>query len=302
MAEGSTLSPAAATAANHHVHEVVRRSGTSFLWGMRVLPKARREAMFAIYAFCREVDDIADGPDTPDEKLARLEEWRAEIALLYEGRPTRPTTRALAGPVADYDLPRDEFLAIIDGMEMDAREAMVAPGLEDFELYCRRVAGAVGMLSIHAFGAREAQAREIAVTLGEALQITNILRDLAEDGARGRLYLPRELLAAHGIGSHDPQAVLEHPGLAPASAELAARARARFRRTRELMASCDRRPLKPCVLMMQVYERVLARLEARGWNRPREPVRVSKAEKLWIALRYGLLGQRPRWAKGEVDA
>jgi phytoene synthase len=145
------------------------------------------------------------------------------------------------------------------------------------------------MLSIHAFGAQEPHAREIAVALGEALQITNILRDLAEDAARGRLYLPRELLDAHGVTTRDPQAVLDHPGLAPASAELAARARARFQRTRELIGSCDPRPLKPCILMMQVYERVLARLEARGWHRPREPVRVSKPEKLWIALRYGLL-------------
>ncbi len=290
MAESGTLTPEAATAAIHHVHEVVRRSGTSFLWGMRVLPKARREAMFAIYAFCREVDDVADGTDEPEAKLASLEAWRAEIARLYEGRPTRPTTRALAGPVAAYRLPRDEFLAVIDGMEMDARAAVVAPSLEDFALYCRRVAGAVGMLSIHAFGAEEPRAREIAVALGEALQITNILRDLAEDAAEGRLYLPRELLDAHGITTRDPQAVLDHPGLAPASAELAARARARFQRTRELIGSCDPRPLKPCLLMMQVYERILARLEARGWHRPREPVRVSKAEKLWIAFRYGLLG------------
>jgi phytoene synthase len=290
MAESSARTPPAATAAVHHVHEVVRRSGTSFLWGMRVLPPPRREAMFAIYAFCREVDDVADEPGEPGAKLARLEEWRAEIARLYEGRPTRPTTRALAGPVAAYGLPRDEFLAVIDGMEMDAREAMVAPSLEDFGLYCRRVAGAVGMLSIHAFGAQEPHAREIAVALGEALQITNILRDLAEDAARGRLYLPRELLEAHGIATRDPQAVLDHPGLAPASAELAARARARFQRTRELIGSCDPRPIKPCILMMQIYERVLARLEARGWHRPREAVRVSKVEKLWIALRYGLLG------------
>jgi phytoene synthase len=257
---------------------------------MRILPRPRREAMFAIYAFCREVDDVADEPGEPDAKLARLEDWRAEITRLYEGRPTRPTTRALAGPVAAYGLPRDEFLAVIDGMEMDAREVMVAPALADLELYCRRVAGAVGMLSIHAFGAEEPAAREIAVVLGEALQITNILRDLAEDAARGRLYLPREILDAHGVTTRDPRAVLDHPGLAPVSAELAARARARFQRTRELIASCDSRPLKPCILMMQVYERILARLEARGWHRPRVPVRVSKAEKLWIALRYGLLG------------
>jgi phytoene synthase len=290
MTGSGTLDTAVAAAASDHVQQVVRRSGSSFLWGIRILPRPRREAMFAIYAFCREVDDVADEPGEPDAKLAGLEDWRAEIARLYEGRPTRPTTRALAGPVAAYGLPRDEFLAVIDGMEMDAREAMVAPGLADLELYCRRVAGAVGMLSIHVFGAEEPEAREIAVVLGEALQITNVLRDLAEDAARGRLYLPRELLDAHGIETRDPQAVLGHPGLASASAELAEMARARFARTRALIAACAPRPLKPCILMMQVYERVLARLEARGWHRPRVPVRVSKAEKLWIALRYGLLG------------
>ncbi len=252
MAESSAPSPLTATAATHHVHQVVRGSGTSFLWGMRVLPKPRREAMFAIYAFCREVDDVADEPGAPEGKLARLEAWRAEIERLYEGRPTRPTTRALAGPIAAFDLPKEEFLAVIDGMEMDAREAMVGPSLEDFTLYCRRVAGAVGMLSIHAFGAREPQAREIAVALGEALQITNILRDLAEDADRGRLYVPRELLEAHGVMTRDPQAVLDHPGLVPASAELAARARARVERTREQKGSSDTAPHNPSQLNMPI--------------------------------------------------
>ena len=288
MTQGELLLSEAAEAATDHVNEVVRNSGTSFLWGMRILPKPRREAMFAIYAFCREVDDVADEDGDPTSKLLDLEEWRAEIARLYEGRPTLPTTQALTEPVKAYKLPKEEFLAVIDGMEMDAREAMVAPTMEDLELYCRRVAGAVGMLSIHAFGAREPAAREIAVVLGEALQITNILRDLAEDAERGRLYLPRELLTAAGIDTSDPLEVLRHPGLAQVCAKMTAMARARFKRTRELMAGCDPGPLKPCILMIQVYQRYLDRLERRGWDRTALPVRISKLEKLWIALRYGL--------------
>ncbi|MEM7224728.1 MAG: presqualene diphosphate synthase HpnD [Pseudomonadota bacterium] len=275
-------------AATRHVHHVVQRSGTSFLWGMRVLPKARREAMYAIYAFCREVDDVADEPGAEADKLAALEAWRGEIDRLYAGQPTRPTTRALVPAVAAYDLPKTEFLAIIDGMEMDAREAMVAPDLATFELYCRRVAGAVGMLSIRAFGAGEPAAEKLAVALGEALQITNILRDLAEDAERGRLYLPRELIEAEAIAWDQPAAVLDHPGLVAVSRALAERARQDFATSRSLMAQCDPRPLKPCRLMMAVYEKTLDRLERRGWDRPREEVRISKAEKLWIVLRHGL--------------
>lgn len=289
MAESASLSPAVAAEARDHVHEVVRRSGTSFLWGMRILPRARREAMFSIYAFCREVDDVADEAGTTEEKLAQLDWWRGEIARLYEGRPGHPVTRALAGPVAEFGLPRDEFLAVIDGMEMDAREAMVAPSLAELELYCRRVAGAVGMLSIHAFGAEGPEARKIAVFLGEALQLTNILRDLGEDAARGRLYLPRELLEVHGIATTEPGAVLDHPGVAAVSADLARMAKARFKRVRALLRRCDRRRLKPAILMMQVYARILDRLERRGWDRPRQRVGLSKLEKLWVVLRYGLV-------------
>ncbi len=279
---------AGSASAVEHVESVVRSSGTSFLWGMRILPEHRRKAMFAVYAFCREVDDVADEPGTEPAKLAELEAWRQEIDRLYQGKPTRPTTLALAGPVEEFDLPKEEFLAIVDGMEMDARELMVAPTLEDLLLYCRRVAGAVGMLSIRAFGAGEPEARDLAVCLGEALQLTNILRDLAEDADRGRLYLPRESLEAYDMAGLTPQAVMEHPGLVPVSTEMAAMARERFERTRRLMARCNRKNLKPCVLMMQVYERILDRLERRGWDKPRVAVKISKAEKLWIALRYGL--------------
>ena len=288
MSMSPELSAADQELANAHVRAVAERSGSSFLRGMRVLPAARRQAMFAIYAFCREVDDIADEPGETAVKLAELGAWRDEVERLYAGRPATLTGQALVGPVGAYDLPKDEFLALIDGMEMDAREAMVAPTMAELVLYCRRVAGAVGMLSVRVFGADGPAARELAVVLGEAFQITNILRDLPEDAARGRLYLPRELLRRHGVAAREPEAVLADPGLAPVSAELGAIARARFARSRALLAQCDRRAVKPCILMMEVYVRVLARLQRRGWDKPRQPVRVSGPEKAWIALRYGL--------------
>ena len=287
--ETAAPTPPGDAAAAVEARQVVARSGTSFHLGMRMLPKAQREAMYVIYAFCRAVDDIADEPGARGDKLAALDAWRGEIENLYQGRPSRPIARALAGPVADYGLPKAEFLALIDGMEMDAREAVQAPSWDDYRLYCRRVAGAVGMLSVRVFGETGPAADELAVALGGALQTTNILRDLAEDAERGRVYLPRELLDAHGLAAQDPAALLAAPGLAPACAELAEHARGLFGRARELIAACDRRRIRPALLMLEIYERLFKRLEARGWDRPRTPVKVPRLEKLWVVLRHGLL-------------
>ena len=270
-----------------HVLNVVGASGSSFYGAMRTLPKDRRDAMFAIYAFCREIDDIADDPLPPDHKVAALAEWRLEIDRLYAGTPTKPTARALLAPVARYGLRKQDFIALIDGMEMDATEALRGPDLDMLELYCARVAGAVGQLSIRAFGSTEPAASDVAWSLGQALQLTNILRDISEDAARGRLYLPHELLAKHGIEARDPAAVMRDPALPAVCDDLAAMALRRFDEAIKAMAACDRRKMRPAVVMMHVYRQILEKLMARGWTRLDEPVRVSKAAKIWIALRYG---------------
>ena len=272
-----------------HVRQVVEASGTSFYWGMRILPPERREAMYAIYAFCREVDDIADDDMPQPERISRLAEWRTEIDRLFAGNPQMPTARALLEPTQEFDLQREDFLAVIDGMEMDAREAMRGPSLAEFELYCARVAGAVGLLSTRAFGDSSPRARDHALALGHALQITNILRDIVEDAERGRLYLPKEILEAHGITDTDPQKVLKNPALPKVCADLAAMARQRFDEALGALADCDRRALRPASIMRTIYRRVLDRLQKRGWERLDLPVKVSKPEKLWIALRYGIL-------------
>ncbi len=271
-----------------HVEDVVARSGSSFRLGMRVMPKAGRDAMYAIYAFCREVDDVADEPGETTDKLRQLAEWRVEIDRLYEGSPTVPTTKALLAPVRDFALPKAEFLAVIDGMEMDARAPVWGPPFEELMLYCRRVAGAVGMLSIHAFGETRPPAPDLAVSLGNALQLTNILRDVYEDAHNGRLYLPRELLDEHNVTAAEPGALLVDPALASVCAGLAERAKQAFAETEAILPRLDRKKMRPAILMKAVYQRTLVGLEARGWDRLDQPVRISRAEKIWIALRHSL--------------
>ncbi|HWG81056.1 MAG TPA: squalene/phytoene synthase family protein, partial [Stellaceae bacterium] len=169
----------------------VAAAGTSFYWAMRLLPEERREAMFAIYAFCREVDDIADNDAAPAVKRAGLADWRSEVDAIFAGSASTPLSRVLADVARSYALRREDFLAVIDGMEMDAAADIRAPSLAELDLYCDRVASAVGRLSVRIFGCDLPAADRVAWALGRALQLTNILRDLAEDAERGRLYLPR---------------------------------------------------------------------------------------------------------------
>jgi phytoene synthase len=287
---GAMLEHAEATDLENQMRERVRAAGTSFYGAMRLLPGPRQAAMYAIYAFCREVDDIADGAQPRADKQRQLDEWRAEIARLYAGQPNHPVARALLRPVAEFHLRRDDFLAVIAGMEMDAREDIRAPSLAELDLYCARVAGAVGRLSVRAFGDTSTDADRVAEHLGRALQLTNILRDLAEDARVGRLYLPRELLTRHGIAESEPAAVLAHPALGAVCDEIAGQARMHYDEARKAMADCDRRAMRPAAVMGAVYRRVLDGLIARGWKALDRPVRVPKLVKLWLALRHGLLG------------
>ena len=259
---------------------ITAQAKTSFATGMRVLSRPRRQAMHAIYAFARVIDDIADSEAPEPEKRRLLRLWREEIARAYEGRPVSAIGTALAEAVARYELPRDEFLLLIEGMEMDAGAPIVAPPLEELRRYTRRAAGAVGMLSMRVFGAWDDgdRAEQAALRLGDAFQLTNILRDLEEDASRGRLYLPREALEAAGVPL-DPQAAMTHPALPAACAEVGRLAREDFVAARAAMAGLRRRPLTPALLMTGVYEGYLARMEARGFRRE-GPVAMSRPEKL----------------------
>ncbi len=270
------------------VESVVRRSGTSFYWGMRVLSPERRRAMYAVYAFCREVDDIADGDLPAASKAARLDDWADEIGRLYRSRPTEPIARALAAPVASFGLAERDFLAVIEGMRMDAADRLRFADWSALLRYCDCVACAVGRLSNPVFGIERTLGDPLAKALGEALQLTNILRDLDEDAERDRLYLPADLLARHGIPGADTAAALAHPAISAACAEIADLARARFAEARGLLARIGARERKPAVLMMEAYWSTFRRLVARGFTPPRPAVSPSRWEKAWIVLRHGL--------------
>jgi phytoene synthase len=271
------------------VTERVQASGTSFYWAMRVLPQAKRLAMYGIYAFAREIDDIADEPASRDQKSAALAAWRAEIDALYAGKPNHPIAVSLLAPVRHFDLQRDDFLAVIDGMEMDADGDIQAPTMAELELYCDRVACAVGRLSVKIFGIDGPAGIALADALGRALQLTNILRDLAEDAARHRLYLPRELLAAHGIATRDPAAVLRDPALPHVCRALARVAEDHFAAAAEAMAGQPRRAVRPPRIMHAVYHATLKRLKEDDWQHLEPPVKVPTLVKLGLVLRHGLL-------------
>lgn len=288
---GATLDSVGAVSDDASLRETIRQrveaAGTSFYWAMRMLPQERRDGMYAVYAFCREVDDIAD--DWPEaERPAGLAAWHDEIEALYAGRPRQLIGRALATPVARFALRKDDFHDVIDGMEMDAGAAIRAPDLETLDLYCARVAAAVGHLSVHVFGDPGEAAHQVADALGRALQLTNILRDLAEDAARGRLYLPREMLDRHGIRGDDPAAVLRHPALPAVCRGLAALAVSHFDAADAAMTRASRRAMRPAAVMGAFYRALLDALLAADWRDPTARVGLSKSRKLWLVLRHGL--------------
>ncbi|RTL49685.1 MAG: squalene synthase HpnD [Bradyrhizobiaceae bacterium] len=263
-------------------------SGSSFYAAMKILPPAQRDAMFHIYSFCRKVDDIADSEGPRGERLAALDQWRKDIDALYAGHPT-PRVRDYAEPVKQYGLKRDDFIAIIDGMEMDIPSDIRAPDAATLDLYCDRVASAVGRLSVRVFGMPDADGILLAHHLGRALQLTNILRDIDEDAGIGRLYLPRELLNAAGINSTDPDVVRLDPNLPKACLPLAEQAREHFRRADEIMARNSRSAVRAPRIMGKYYGAIFNKLLARGFALPRAPVKVSKAAKMYIVLRYAFI-------------
>ena len=269
------------------------RPGSSFHQALRILPGPRRAAMFDIYAFCRAVDDIADGAAAPAEKRAALECWREDVHACADGAGPAHLAN-LQRDIATFSLARPDFDAVIDGMLMDAQpEPICAPPAATLDLYCDRVASAVGRLSVRVFGMPDGDGILLAHHLGRALQLTNILRDIDEDADIGRAYLPRELLVEAGIrpgdGGWKAAAIAADPALPRACVRLAGQARAYFDEATNVMrrhpGGCVRTPR----IMGAVYQALLARMLDRGWAAPRGAVRVGSLERLGILLRHAVL-------------
>ena len=262
--------------------------GSSFYAAMRILPRDKREAMFDIYGFCRAVDDIADDCGRPrDARRAELQTWRADMEATFAGRAPAHLS-GLARSIAAYDLQHRDFVAVIDGMAMDIEADIRAPDWATLDLYCDRVACAVGRLSTRVFGLEAKAGDVLAEHLGRALQLTNILRDLDEDASIGRLYLPREALDKAGIAGGDPSAALNAPNLDVVARPLVEEARRRFLLADEVMTACPRAAVRAPRLMATAYAAILDRLVQRGFAPPRTPVRVPRGRLLLAVLWHGL--------------
>lgn len=264
----------------------VAASRTSFHAGMAILPKARREAMYALYAFCREVDDIADDGATFEERERGLQQWRERIANLFRGNPSDNITTALAPAIQRFDLVEKDFQDIIDGMAMDAGMPICAPDVETLDLYCDRVASAVGRVSVRIFGDASLKAMKVSHHLGHAFQLTNILRDLAEDTTRGRLYLPEDLLAKHGVLSRVPSEVLRDPYLPAVCRDLAVQAHSHFTAADKAMQGCNPSAMRPAKIMRAYYGAIFDRLVADDWRNVSTRVNLPKWQKIWLVLRH----------------
>lgn len=265
------------------VDAIAAGAKSSFSVGMKLLSRGRRQAMRAVYAYCRVLDDIADGDLDPSEKSDLLAAWRAEVKAVYAGQARSAIGQALTGPIAEFHLPEEEFLLIADGMQIDADGPVIAPEMDALLAYCRRVAGAVGLLSMRIFGAWRGEVSErFALTLANALQQTNILRDVEEDAALGRIYLPSECLEAAGVPP-DPAAIAAHPSLPVARSLLAVPTLAAFQEARALIPAHDRAALFPALAMMGVYRAYFDRMEGADW-RYGPTFRMGR----WTKLRHGL--------------
>ncbi|NDE90802.1 MAG: squalene synthase HpnD [Alphaproteobacteria bacterium] len=279
------ISPLLTAANADEVLAHVKNSGSSFLLGMMALPHERRLGMFGLYAFCRVVDDIADSELPAEQRLAMLQEWRNHTANLFKGQASHPVMEVLLEPVKEFNLQENDFLAIIDGMEMDAQQIIVAPSWDELDTYCDCVASAVGRISVRIFGEASETGRDVAYHLGRALQLTNILRDIDEDALRGRLYLPREALEEAGIPLDNLAHILTHGHLDHACRAVARRAVEHFDAADEAMEKCNRTAMKPARLMGDYYEKILRALLETGWDAPRLRVRLGAFEKIGILIK-----------------
>jgi presqualene diphosphate synthase len=265
-----------------------KASGSSFYIAMRLMPEEERDAMFAIYAFCRKVDDIADdGVGTRAQRHEKLEQWRDALRGLYVGMAGQQV-RFLAPAVARYGLRLRDFLDVLDGMDMDVAEDIVAPDLATLDLYCDRVASAVGRLSIKVFGMEEGPGFELAHHLGRALQLTNILRDVKGDLERGRVYLPLDDLAACGCTVEDLEAGVVTAPVREIIEFECRRARGFYQQAVDARPAEDRKRLIAAEIMRAVYFETLKRIERSGHDVFTARARVPKPRQALIAVRQWL--------------
>ncbi len=265
------------------------QSGSSFYYSFLFLPPERRRAIVALYAFCREVDDVVDGVSDVDVARAKLAWWRREVAAAYDGAPQHPVTQALQPVVARFGLPQAHLQTIIDGMAMDLDQVRYLD-FADLERYCHKVAGVVGLLSAEIFGRTDERTLDYARDLGIAFQLTNIVRDVGEDARRGRIYLPQDELARFGVA---PATLLRAQGGEAFRALMAfqiERARAWYDRALAALPRADRKSQRTGLIMAAIYRTLLDEIAGDSEAVLRGRVSLTPLRKLWIAWKTARRG------------
>lgn len=258
------------------------RSGSSFYYSFLFLPPERRRAITALYAFCREVDDVVDAQIDPAIARAKLAWWREEIGRLFDGAPQHPVTKALAEAIAAFNLPREHFLEIIDGMEMDL-DYDSYPSFKELSLYCHRVASMVGIMSAEIFGYQDRHTPRYAHQLGTAFQLTNILRDVREDAMRGRLYIPLDELKRFNVGVGEIMGNQTNDRIRALLRFQAERARDYYRRAFEQLPEVDRYAQRAGLAMAAIYLATLQEIDRDGYNVLERRIALTPIRKLWLA-------------------
>ncbi|MFP4606651.1 MAG: presqualene diphosphate synthase HpnD [Thiohalospira sp.] len=269
---------------DEYCQEKTAASGSSFYYSFLFLDDDRRRAITALYAFCREVDDVVDECSDPGVARMKLGWWRQEVERLFTGQPQHPVAQALAPWLERFDLPQEHFLEIIDGMEMDL-DIHDYPDFRTLSLYCYRVASVVGLMAAEIFGYEHRRTRQYASDLGMAFQLTNILRDVREDAERGRIYLPAEDREHFGVSREDLLMGRESDAMRELFAFEADRARGYYDSALEALPEADRYAQRSGVIMAAIYQRLLARMDADGYRVMTRRYRLPAWHKLWIAWR-----------------
>lgn len=271
----------------NNIKQIVKKSGTSFFWSMRFLPTAQRNAMYTIYAFCRHIDDIVDGDSPMAEKIDLLQAWREEMDNIFDKKvPTTEIGRKIYKNCMRFKLPKEEFLHLIDSIGMDVPNPVQAPDLNKFYRYCRGVAGVPGSLTLRILGCKDEQViNDLATSLGNALQITNILRDVKEDAFNNRLYIPREYLEKAQITVTDPMSVVVDKNLVVAREELARQAKDNYAKADKLIPQLDKKISRHVRMIESIYRRYFDMMENRGWEVISPKPSLGKFKKLSLALR-----------------
>jgi phytoene synthase len=264
-------------------------SGSSFYHSFRFLPRSRRRAITALYAFCREVDDVVDECRDPQVAQAKLQWWRGEIDAVFRGQPQHPVSRALQPAVQAFGLGEQPFREIIAGMEMDLTHNRY-PDFAALDRYCYRVAGAVGELAAAIFGRATPAVLDYARALGLAFQLTNILRDVGEDARRGRIYLPLDELARFGVTEEDILAGRESDAFRALMAFQAQRAKDTYARAFAALPKEERRAQLPGLVMAATYQALLREIEADGFRVLTHRTSLGPGYKLWLALKAWIKG------------